>query len=191
MVAMELYLGSVIEPIKKSIRNTLYFNSKHAPKTLDEAMLKAQDLHIKHLYMIGEEQQDSQVTTSDGLPEIMVNEVNTRENRGWYRNRREFSEHSQNSHGTPRTTTSYNKKVTFDRRFGTKNIPDSKSSDSLQTSQPANEVSSKQDKNESAQSNVLHGSFTQIMVNLMQLQDHEFVAWIDRLVEARRNRQEK
>ena len=189
MVAMELYLGSVIEPIRKSIRNTLYFNSKHAPKTLGEAILKAQYLHIKHLCAIGEEQQDSQIT--DSLPEIMVNEMNSRENRGWYRNWREFSEHSQNSHETPRTVTSYNKKVTFDRRFGTKNIPDSKSSDSLQTSQPANEVFSKQDKNESAQSNVLCGSFTQIMVNPMQLQDHEFVAWIDRFVEARRNRQDK
>ena len=113
-VAMELYLGSVIEPIRKSIQNTLYFNSKHAPKTLGEAMLKAQDLHIKHLYAIGEEQQDLSVTTSDGLPEITVNEVNTRENRGWYRNWREFSEHSQNSHEMPRMATSYNKKVQFD-----------------------------------------------------------------------------
>ena len=40
-VAMELYLGSIIEPIQKSIRNTLYFNSKHALKTLGEAMQKA------------------------------------------------------------------------------------------------------------------------------------------------------
>ena len=56
--AMELYLGSVIEPIQKSIRNTLYFNSKHAPKTLGEAMQKVQDLHIKHLYALGEDQQD-------------------------------------------------------------------------------------------------------------------------------------
>ena len=29
------------------------------------------------------------------------------------------------------------------------------------------------------------------MVNPMQLQEHEFMAWLDRLVEARRNRQEK
>ena len=29
------------------------------------------------------------------------------------------------------------------------------------------------------------------MVNPMQLQDHEFTAWLDRLVEARKNRQEK
>ena len=37
-VAMELYLGSVIQPILKSIHNTIYFNSKHAAKTLGEAM---------------------------------------------------------------------------------------------------------------------------------------------------------
>ena len=41
------------------------------------------------------------------------------------------------------------------------------------------------------QPSLLHGSFTQIMVNPMQLQDHEFTAWLDRLVEARKNRQEK
>ena len=73
-VAMELYLGSIIEPIRKSIRNTLYFNSKHAPKMLGEAMQKAQDLHIKHLYAIGEDQ-DLVTSSSDVLPEITINEV--------------------------------------------------------------------------------------------------------------------
>ena len=38
---------------------------------------------------------------------------------------------------------------------------------------------------------MLRGSFTLIMVNPMQLQDHEFTAWLDRLVEARKNRQER
>ena len=94
-VAMELYLGSIIEPIRKSIRNTLYFNSKHTPKTLGEAMQKAQDLHIKHLYAIGEDQ-DSVISSSDGLPEITINKVTSREDRGWYKNKRDFREHSQN-----------------------------------------------------------------------------------------------
>ena len=75
-VVMELYMGSIIEPIWKSIQNALYFNSKHAPKTLGEAMQKAH-LHIKHLYALGEDQQDSSTTNSqDVLPEITVNEVN-------------------------------------------------------------------------------------------------------------------
>ena len=73
-VAMELYLGSIIEPIRKSIWNTLYFNSKHAPKTLGEAMQKAQDLHIKHLYAIGEDQ-ESVTSSNDVLLEITINEV--------------------------------------------------------------------------------------------------------------------
>ena len=73
-VAMELYLGSIIEPIRKSIRNTLYFNSKHAPKMLGEAMQKVQDLHIKHLYAVGEDQ-ESVTSSSDVLPEITISEV--------------------------------------------------------------------------------------------------------------------
>ena len=83
-VVMLLYLGSIIEPIRKSIRNALYFNSKHAPKTLGEAMQKAQDLHIKHLYALGEDQHDTSTTISqDAQPEITVNEVNARQTRGW------------------------------------------------------------------------------------------------------------
>ena len=95
-VAMELYLGRIIEPIRKSIRNTLYFNSKHAPKTLGEAMQKAQDLHIKHLYVIGEDQ-ESVTSGNDVLPEITINEVTSREDRGWYKNKHDFREHSHNS----------------------------------------------------------------------------------------------
>ena len=34
------------------------------------------------------------------------------------------------------------------------------------------------------------GSYTQIMVNPTQLSDQEFAAWMERLVEARRNKQE-
>ena len=73
-ITMELYLGSIIEPIRKSIRNTLYFNSKHAPKTLGEAMQKVQDLQTKHLYAVGKDQ-DSQASSTDVLPETTITEV--------------------------------------------------------------------------------------------------------------------
>ena len=33
------------------------------------------------------------------------------------------------------------------------------------------------------QPSLIHGSFMQIMVNPLQLQDHEFTAWLDRLVD--------
>ena len=43
-------------------------------------MQKAQDLHIKHLYAIGEDQ-ESVTSNSDVLPEITINEVTSREDR--------------------------------------------------------------------------------------------------------------
>ena len=130
-VAMELYLGNIIEPIHKSIRNALYFNSKHAPKTLGEAMQKAQDLHIKHLYASGEDQQDVPTTNlQDVLPEITVNEVITRENREWYRNNRDFSEHSQNSREASRQMNYYMQQRNFGQTSTNKATLDSEDRES-------------------------------------------------------------
>ena len=126
---MELYLGSIIEPIRKSIRNTLYFNSKHAPKTLGEAMQKAQDLNIKYLYAIGEDQ-DSVTSSSDALPEITINEVTAREDRGWYKNKCYFREHSQNSREVLLQRREHTKRVTFNQPSRTKTANNSEYSDS-------------------------------------------------------------
>ena len=190
-VAMELYLGSIIEPIRKSIQNTLYFNSKHAPKTLGEAMQKAQDLHIKHLYAIGEDQ-DSVTSSSDVLPEITINEVTSREDRGWYKNKRDFREHSQNSREISPQRREYSKRVTFNQPSGMRTANNSDYSDSSRNSRVLNHHPKEPENDKlTPQPSVIRGSFTQIMVNPMQLEDHEFTAWLDRLVEARKNRQER
>ena len=190
-VTMELYLGSIIEPIRKSIRNTLYFNSKHAPKTLGEAMQKAQDLHIKHLYAIGEDQ-ESVTSSSDVLPEITINEVTSREDRGWYKNKRDFREHLQNSWEISPQRREYTKRVTFNQPSKTKTANNSEYSNSSQNSRVPNHHSKEPENDKSTQQpSMIRGSFTQIMVNPMQLQDHEFTAWLDRLVEVRKNRQER
>ena len=188
---MELYLGSIIEPIRKSIRNTLYFNSKHAPKTLGEAMQKAQDLHIKHLYAIGEDQ-ESVTSSNDVLPEITINEVTSREDRGWYKNKCEFREHSQNSQEISPQRGDYTKRVTFNQPFGTKSANNSEYSDSSRNLRLPNQHSKEPENDKSVQQpSVIRGSFTQIIVNPMQLQDQEFTAWLDRLVEARKNQQDR
>ena len=184
---MELYLGSIIELIRKSIGNMLYFNSKHAPKTLGEAMQKAQDLHIQHLYAIGEDQ-DSMTSNSDVLPEITVNEVTSREDRGWYGNKCDFREHSQNSREISPQRREYSKKVTFNQPSGTRTPNNSKYSDYFRNSRLTNHQPNEPEKDKSNQQpSVICGSFTQIMVNPMQLQDQEFTAWLDRLVKARKN----
>ena len=50
---------------------------------------------------------------------------------------------------------------------------------------------SQPNRQERVQNSVLKGSYTQIMVNPMQLSDVEFTNWMEKLVEARKNRQEK
>ena len=50
---------------------------------------------------------------------------------------------------------------------------------------------SQPNRQERVQNSVLKGIYTQIMVNPMQLSDVEFTNWMERLVEARKNRQEK
>ena len=186
-VAMELYLGSIIEPIRKSICNTLY-NSKHIPKTMGEAMQKAQNLHIKHLYALGEDQQDN----TDTLPEITVNEVTSHDDRRWYRNKCEFRERSQNSRELPQQPDGYMQKTTFNQWHSTRNEENSEYREPSRNLRVSDQVLTEADKDKVPQQpSVIRGSFTQIMVNPMQLQDHKFTAWLDRLVEARKNRQDK
>ena len=158
---------------------------------LGEAMQKEQDLHIKHLYAIGEDQ-DSMTSSNDVLPENTVNEVTSREDRGWYRNKRNSQEHWQNLQEISPQRREYSKKVTFNQPSGTRTPNNSKYSDSSRNSRVSNNYSKEHENDKSNQQpSVIRGSFTQIMVNPMQLQDHEFTAWLDRLVEARKNRQEK
>ena len=150
-------------------------------------MQKAQDLHTKHLYTIGEDQ-DSVANSSDVLPEITVNEVTSREDRGWYRNKRNFREHSQNSREMSLQRREHSKKVTFNQLSGTRTANNSEYNDSSRNSRVPNNYAREQESNKSHQQpSVIRGSFTQIMVNPMQLQYYEFTAWLDRLVEARKN----
>ena len=74
-VELEQYLGSIIFPIRKSIRNNIYWKGKHAPKTLGEAMKKAEELYMKHIYMT-EGQMENVKKASSGV-EVTINEVNS------------------------------------------------------------------------------------------------------------------
>ena len=71
-VELEQYLGSIIFPIRKAIRGSIYWKSKHAPNNVGEAMKKAEELYMKHVYTTGgsEEQTDTQITR-----EVTINEV--------------------------------------------------------------------------------------------------------------------
>ena len=71
-IEMEQYLGSIIFPIRKAIRGNIYWKSKHAPNNVGEAMKKAEEFYMKHVYTTGgsDEQADIQITK-----EVTINEV--------------------------------------------------------------------------------------------------------------------
>ena len=78
-VELEQYLGSVILPIRKSIRNNIYWQSKHAPKTLR----KAEQLYMKHIYAKGgaDSKQENETPA-----EVIINEA-TAQKTGQYSQR--------------------------------------------------------------------------------------------------------
>ena len=73
-VELEQYLGSVILPIRKSIRNNIYWKSKHTPRMLGEAMKKAEELYMKHIYVTGEIPTQRENLTP---AEVTINEVDS------------------------------------------------------------------------------------------------------------------
>ena len=99
-VAMEMYLGTIIPPLRKSIKNSLFWNSKHAPNTVGEAMAKAQQLYVKHLYSTGEEQDKDQ---KKPVEDVVINEI-SRKFESRYRDRkndfRDSSNNRRNSYDT-------------------------------------------------------------------------------------------
>ena len=226
-VAMEMYLGTIIPPLRKSIKNSLFWNSKHAPRTVGEAMSKAQQLYVKHLYAMGYEQEDEHTKVGE---EVVINEISRKfENR--YRDRRsDFRDSSQNRRDnySQQANTYETRWKSYDNapnshhsRYQEKNnnqfagepatmdVPASRQQNDQfghitrqeDTSSPSHRAvdkddgddisTNRQNRQESTQNPVLRGSYTQILVNPMQLTDIEFTNWMEKLVGARKNRQEK
>ena len=155
-VELEQYLGSIILPIRKSIRNNIYWKSKHAPKMLGEAMKKAEELYMKHIYTMEGQAENSQ--NSPFATEVTINKVHTTQKPGQYSHRSWRSKES------------------------------SEISPKIDNFQGQHKNQPRKLKEENRQ--LPKGSYTHILVNPTQLSDTEFTAWMDRLVEARKNRQE-
>ena len=73
-MAKEMYLGTIIAPLRRNIKDNLFWNSKHAPKNLGEAMKKSEELYVKHLYSSATEQEEDYITKKQ--QEVIINEVN-------------------------------------------------------------------------------------------------------------------
>ena len=184
--AMEMYLGSINIHIRKSIRNTLFWNSKHAPKMVEEAMTKAQEIYIKHLYSTGEDSlTDAAANGQSEKPAIIVEEIQTERRPKWGQRRNgEGDEYSTPSTGT-RSRGDYGN---YEDKTPQRHDPHADRKGGDEHSSPSDKQ--KTEGRTTQLPSTIRSSYTQILVNPMQLQDHEFTAWLERLVEARKNRQE-
>ena len=214
-VAMEMYLGTIISPICKSIKNSIFWGSKHAPNTVGEAMTKAQQLHVKHLYSTGIEADEEQMKP---VEDVIISEISQKfkdkykfrrdDFRNSSRNRQDSYGQSQRrwQHGqqyegrknfnySPKyqTAQTSNDNQGEQRRFdtSTNQAPRQQTFDRQDPREASDDSTRRQNRGEPGQNSVLRGGYTQILVNPMQLTDLEFTTWLEKLVEARKNRQEK
>ena len=135
-------------------------------------MKKAEELYMKHIYATGEIPNKRETSTST---EIRINEVDSPQRPGDYSHRRWRNRESskilpnQGKFQRQPWKTGGNSKIS-----------------------PNQSDYQRQNRNMQNKENrqLPRGLYTQIMVNPTQLSDKEFAAWMDRLVEARRNRQE-
>ena len=171
-IELEQYLGSVILPIRKSIRNNIYWKSKYAPRTLGEAIKTAEELYMKHIYATGEIPNTRESLTP---VDVIINEVDSPQGARDYTHRcwrnRENSKISPNQQKL--------QKQPWQTRGSSKILPNR--GDFQGRHRPSQNKENRQ---------LPRGFSTQILVNPTQLSYKEFTAWTERLVEARRNRQE-
>ena len=92
-VAMEMYLGTIIPPLRKSIKNSIFWGSKHAPNTVGEAMTKAQQLYVKHLYAVGKETEEEH---SKPVEDVVINEISQKFQNRYQGRRDDFRDSSRN-----------------------------------------------------------------------------------------------
>ena len=199
---MEMYLGTIIAPLRRNIKDNLFWNSKHAPKNLGEAMKKSEELYIKHLYSSATEQEEDY--TNKKQQEVVFNEVSYGERRDQRRPRYEDKREKSNYRG------GCGRCETWNINQVQENTNPSENSEKLPSLQPNNQErhvtwtepansDGKSDKLSNCQTSqtnegntpLLKGSYTQIMVNPTQLSEHEFTNWMEKLMEACKNRQER
>ena len=214
-VAMEMYLGTIIPPICKSIKNSIFWGSKHAPNTVGEAMTKAQQLHVKHLYATGTEADEDQTKP---VEDVVISEISQKFEDKYKSRRDDFRDASRNRQDNygqgqkkwqqgpqyeGRKNFNYSPKYSSaqtsnddqseQRRFDTSTVqtPKQHNFDRQDPRDRSDDSTRRQSRGDPGQNSVLRGGYTQILVNPMQLTDAEFMTWLEKLVEARKNRQER
>ena len=175
---MEMYLDAIVAPVTHSIRQNIYYATKHAPKSLGEAMCKAEDGYMKEIYTRGEYNPSEDVAKK----EVVCNEVNNgpdKGNTGFLRKQRYENQYTGGYSNRPQSQFTDTTDGQLSRMQWKYTENDKKQGNYQRTQVTEGQPSTRP---QSAH-NLPRGSLTHILVNPLNLDDTAFNAWLDRLVD--------
>ena len=191
---MELYMSAINPHIAKALRTNIHYGSRYATSSVGDAMKKVEECYLKDLYARAGLEKDREQGTAD--KEVMCTEVNTRGWGQWQsgrdRQKTWTPQENQENRNISGYSTSYNKWNREDNIENRTYRGNSGSNRGMEMSRVDNKRSEFSENSQNSQpAAVAKGGYRQIVVNPMQLEDKAFTAWMERLMEARRNRENK
>ena len=191
---MELYMSAINPHIAKAFRTNIHYGSRYAATSVGDAKKKAEECYLKDLYTQAGLEKDREQGKADR--EVTCAEVNTRGRSQWQsgldRQKNWTSQENQenkNKSGYSRSYDKWNREDNMESRTYRDNSGNNRSTETSQIENKRSEFS--KNSQHSRPAAVAKGGYTQIVVNPMQLEDEAFTAWMQRLTEARTNRENK
>ena len=189
---MELYMSTINPHIAKALRTNIHYGSRYAATSVGDVMKKAEECYLKDFYMRAGLEKDREQGNADR--EVTCAEVNTRGRNQWQssgeKQRSWTSQEYQENRNKPGYSRPYDR---WDREDNTeyrmyRNTTESNRN--VETKKMYNKQSESSKNSQcSRPAAVARRGYTQLVVNTMQLEDEAFTAWMQRLIEARRNRE--
>ena len=191
---MELYMSAINPHIAKALKTNIHYGSKYATTSVGDVMKKAEECYLKDLYAQAGLEKDREQGNADR--EVTCAEVNTRGRSQWQpgadRQRTwtpQENQENRNKSGYLRSYDNWNREDNMENRMYRDNSGNNRGTETSQIENKQSKFSENSQRSQPAA--VAKGGYTQIVVNPMQLEDEAFTAWMQRLTEARRNRENK
>ena len=191
---MELYMSAINPHIAKALRTNIHYSSRYTATSVDDAMKKAEECDLKDLYAQAGLEKDREQGNADR--EVTCAEVNTRGRNQWQssgeKQRNWMSQEYQENRNKPGYSRPYDR---WDREDNTENRTYRSTTESNRNAEMKRMYSKQSESSKNSQclrpAAVARRGYTQILENPMQLKDEAFTAWMQRLTEARRNRENR
>ena len=191
---MELYMSAINPHIAKALRTNIHYGSRYTATSVGDEMKKAEESYLKDLYTRAGLEKDKEQGNADRG--VTCAEVNTRGRNQWQssgeKQRSWTSQEYQENRNKPGYSRPYDR---WDREDNKETRMYRNTTENSRNAEIKNVYNKESKYIKNSQHSwpavVARGGYTQIVVNPMQLEDEAFTAWMQRLTEARQNRENR